>query len=52
LYKIKNNKKIVPVRRPVEKQNGNLYKVFVTRRFDLEAKMQTLMFFSVGAYRN
>lgn len=45
-------KKIVPMRRPIEEQNGNLNKVSVTRRFNLEAKIQTLMFFSVGAYRN
>lgn len=40
------------MRRPLEEQNGNLNKVSVTRRFDLKAKIQTLMFFSVGAYRN
>lgn len=40
------------MRRPLEEQNGNLNKVSVTRRFDLEAEIQTLMFFTVGAYRN
>lgn len=40
------------MKRPVEEQNGNLNKVSVTRRFDLEAEIQTLMFFIVGACRN
>lgn len=40
------------MRRPIEEQKGNLNKISVTRRFDLETKIQILMFFSVGAYRN
>lgn len=36
----------------MEEQNGNLNKVFVTSRFGFEAKIQPLVFFSVGAYRN